>query len=124
MSLASFHINKYRSIISFLKGKQFSTACICNNIFNLFQQMYIKSGFFWSQLRKPNSNSFMQPGKFVDNITEHLMVRSRMTGSLVELSPRIDLYPPLTFHLCSSLLFGFIVSSPTLLRKQCQYTEH
>ena len=58
----------------------------------------------------------------MDNITEHIMVRSRMTGSLVE-SPRIDLYPPLTFHLCSCLLSAFIVSSPTLLRKQCQYAE-
>ena len=42
----------------------------------------------------------MQPGEFVDNITEHLMVRSRMTGSLVEStdvkSRDIDgqLYPP------------------------------
>lgn len=75
-----------------------------NNIFNLFQQMYIKSRILlvtW----KANSNSFMQPGKFVDNITEHLMVRSRMTGSLVELSPEIDLLS--TSHFSSLLLFTF-----------------
>lgn len=127
VSLTSFHINKHKSIIYFLKAEQFSIAPVCHNSFNQFQSMYIEAVYqdsFGHKWQNQIQISLCKMENLLDNITENVMARSRMTGSSVEPSPRIDLYPSLTStHLCFSLLPGFIISSPTLLTKQCQYVE-
>lgn len=127
VSLTSFHINKHKSIISFLKAEQSSIAHVCHNSFNQFQSMYIEAVYqdsFGHKWQNQIQISLCKMENLLDNVTEKLMARSRMTGSSVELSPRIDLYPSLTStHLCFSLLPGFILSSPMLLTKQCQYVE-
>ena len=82
VSLTSFHINKYKSIISFLKAEQFSIAHVRHNSFNQFQSMYIEAVYqdsFGHKWQNQIQISLYKMENLLDNITENLMARSRMT---------------------------------------------